>query len=205
VQIIDAPIAEVAAWEMAKKSRDNMKEHAAFGGLDKDLKKINNHKNIYHVVFDVSIPRFVPRQWVQAVVWMWSEDKQELTVVYDDTKHDTFPELKEYLRASSTTMYKYKQEAGVGEIPQTKVTYTQQVDLGGSIPKWVQNGLGVRTLMYVAMQASNSTLRQRPPLTRRSLQVFEHHAQALRQELGDRRGEQPAPGDHDSEPRRAVY
>jgi hypothetical protein len=46
-------------------------------------------------------------------------------------------------------MCTYKQEAEVGEIPQTKVTYTVQVDLGGVIPKWVQNRQGVGQLMYV--------------------------------------------------------
>jgi hypothetical protein len=29
------------------------------------------------------------------------------------------------------------------------VTWTQQVDLGGAIPKWVVNRQGVSTLMYV--------------------------------------------------------
>ena len=52
-------------------------------------------------------------------------------------------------------MVKYKQEAEVGKIPQTKVTYTQQVDLGGRIPKWAQNRQGVSTLMYVIEHVSS--------------------------------------------------
>jgi hypothetical protein len=138
----------VAAWELAKMSRENMKEHVAFGGLDRDLVKINDHQNIYHVVYDVSIPRFLPRQWVSKVIWKWAADKKELTVAYDDIKHDAFAERKEYLRSSSTVLCKYKQEAAVGGIPQTKVTYTVQVDLGGAIPKRVLNRQGVGQLMY---------------------------------------------------------
>ena len=130
-------------------SRENLKGHVAFGGLDRDLLEINHHQNIYHVVYDLSIPRFLPRQWVARIVWKWEEDKKELTVVYDDVKHDAFAEREEYLSASSTAMCTYKQEAEVGEIPQTKVTYTVQVDLGGAIPKWVQNRQGVGQLMYV--------------------------------------------------------
>ena len=149
LQIVDAPIVEVAAWEMAKMSRENQKEHVAFGSLDRDLVRINDHQNIYHVVNDLSIPKFLPRQFVSMVVWKWDEDKQELTVVADSVEHTDFPERKEYLRASSTSICTYKQEADVGEIPQTKVTWTQQMDLGGAIPKWVQNRQGVGQLMYV--------------------------------------------------------
>ncbi|GMI27707.1 hypothetical protein TeGR_g14394, partial [Tetraparma gracilis] len=148
--IVDAPIAQVAAWELANMSRESQKEHVEFGGLDRNLKKINDHQDIFHVVYDLSIPKFLPRQFVSMVVWKWDDDKQELTVVYDDVKHTKFPECKEYLRASVTSTCKYKQEADVGGIPQTKVTYTVQVDLGGRIPKWVQNRQGVGTLMYLS-------------------------------------------------------
>jgi len=148
-QIVDAPIAQVAAWELAKMSRENLKEHVAFGGLDRNLKKINHHQNIYHVVYDLSIPTFLPRQFVSRIVWKWDEDKKELTVALDTIEYNAFPKRKEYQRASTTTLVKYKQEADVGKIPQTKVTYTQQVDVGGNIPKWAQNRQGVGQLMYV--------------------------------------------------------
>ncbi|GMI30122.1 hypothetical protein TeGR_g9758 [Tetraparma gracilis] len=148
--IVDAPIAEVAAWEMAKMSRENQKEHVAFGGLDRNLKKINDHQNIYHVVYDLSIPTFLPRQWVTMVVWKWAAGKEELTVVADSVEHDAFSERKEYLRASGADMFKYKQEVDMGEIPQTKVTWTLQMDLGGRIPKWVQDRQVVDFLMYLS-------------------------------------------------------
>ncbi|GMI53113.1 hypothetical protein TeGR_g14713 [Tetraparma gracilis] len=90
--IVDAPITEVAAWELAKMSRENRKEHVTFGGLDRNLKKINDHQNIYHVVYDLSIPTFLPRQFVSRVVWKWDEDKKELKAYYDDVTHEAFPE-----------------------------------------------------------------------------------------------------------------
>jgi hypothetical protein len=186
---------------MAQMSRENMKGHVAFGGLDRDLQKINDHQNIFHVVYDLSIPTFLPRQFVSRIVWKWAGDKKELTVVADSVKNTDFPERKEYLRASATGMYQYKQEAEVGELPQTKVTFTQQVDLGGVIPKWAQNRQGVGTLMYVLERASYFCT----PLIRRSRQVFEHDAEALRQGPGDRRGKRLAPGGRDPEPRRAVH
>ena len=151
LQIVDAPISEVAAWEMAKMSRENMQGHVAFGGLDRDLVKNNDHQNIFHAVFDLSIPRFLPRQWVTMTIWKWAEDKQELTVAGEDIEDVRFPERKEYLRASGSALYKYKRMADVEGQEQTKVTWTQQVDLGGAIPKWVQNRQGVGQLMYVRM------------------------------------------------------
>jgi hypothetical protein len=139
---------------MAKMSRESQKEHVASGGLDRDLVEINDHQDIYHIVFDLSIPGFLPRQFVSRVIWKWAADKKELTVVADSVGHTDFPVRKEYLRASTTVMVKYKLEAKVGEIPQTKVTWTQQVDLGGKIPKWAQNRQGVGQLMYVIATTS---------------------------------------------------
>jgi hypothetical protein len=145
---------------MAKMSRENQKEHVAFGGLERDLVKVNDHQNIYNVVFDLAIPRFLPRQWVNKLIWKWDEGKQELMVAGEGVQHDGFPERKEYLRASGSALYKYTREAEVGEIPQTKVTWIQQVDLGGAIPKWVQNRQGVEQLMYVRALAKQRSERK---------------------------------------------
>jgi hypothetical protein len=140
-----------------------MKRHVARGGLDREIVRINDHQNILHIVFDLSIPGFLPRQWVMRNVWKWAADKKELMLVSDDAVHNDFQERKEYLRASSTVVVKYKQEAFVGETPQTKVTWTQQVDIGGRIPKWAQNRQGVGQLMYVFEFAPFTS--HTPPLT----------------------------------------
>jgi hypothetical protein len=126
-----------------------MMEHVAYGGLDRELKKINDHQNIYHVVYDLSIPTFHPREWVMKVIWKNAGNGRDLTVVYESVVHAAFPEREEYLRASGMSTCMYKQEKAAGEVPQTKVTWTQQLNLGGAIPKWAQNRQGVGTLMYV--------------------------------------------------------
>jgi hypothetical protein len=138
-----------------------MKEHAAFGGLDREVKKINDHAEIFHVVYDLSIPRFLPREFLTKFLWKWSRDKQELTVAAEPVVHEDFREQDGYLRASSTALVKYEKQDDVGGVPQTKVTWTVQLDLGGRIPKWVQNRQGVSTLMYV-MHVPTSPA---PPLT----------------------------------------
>jgi hypothetical protein len=154
----------VAAWDLARMSRESMKGHVAFGGLDRDLVKINDHRDVFHVVYDLSIPGFLPRQFVSMVVWKWDDDKQNLTTVVDDVENAAFSGRKENLRASSTAMMKFKQVAEVGQILQTRVTWTQQLDLGGVIPKWVQNLQGVTTLMYVRLQILPPHAPSNPPL-----------------------------------------
>jgi hypothetical protein len=140
----------VAAWELAKMSRENRKGHVAFGGLDRNLVRVNDHHDIYHVVIDLSIPRFLPRQFVSRIVWKWAPGKKELTVALDGVEHGTFPKRADrHVRGSSTALFKYVRENAEGEIPQTKVTWTQQVDLGGKIPKWATNRQSVAGLMYV--------------------------------------------------------
>ena len=47
--VLDASMEEASAWEMAKMSRENMKEHAAYGGLERSLLAQNQHKNTYQV------------------------------------------------------------------------------------------------------------------------------------------------------------
>jgi hypothetical protein len=132
---------------MAKMSRASVKEHETNGGLECALQKINDHQSIFQLELDLSIPGFLPREWVLKVVWKWGDGRRELTAAYDDTTQEAFPERKGFLRGRSTAMFKFKQEAAVGGVPQTKVTYTVQADVGGAIPKWVQNMQGVSELM----------------------------------------------------------
>ena len=132
-------------------SRESMKGHVAFGGLDRDLVKINDHHDVFHVVYDLSIPGFLPRQFVDTVIWKWSSDKSKLSTVVDDVESVAFSGRKEYLRASNKGFTTYKQGAFAGEIHQTEVTWIVQLELGGAIPKWVQNRQGVSTLKYVRL------------------------------------------------------
>ena len=59
------------------------------------------------------------------------------------------------MRASATTFLKYEQLPDVRCIPQTRVTYVQQIDLKGFIPALVMNSKTVQTLEYL------STMRQK--------------------------------------------
>jgi hypothetical protein len=149
VTVVDATVEECSVWEMAKTSRDNWKDHAADSGLERHLIKSNEHHNAYHVVYDLGIPGFRPREWVTSQIWKW-ESPSTLEVFSDSISHVDFPLRDEYVRATSTVLYKYDKLAEVGGTPQTRVTLIQRVDLRGNIPKRaVGEGAVVNQMMYL--------------------------------------------------------
>jgi hypothetical protein len=210
-QIIDASIAQCAAFEVSKMSRENVRA-GILGNVERSFSKINNHQNIFQTVTDFNIPRLIPRELLLRIVWRWEDGRSELVSVLDDVTLDNCPEREEYLRMTCSSKMEYKRMENVGGFPQTRVTMTSQTDVGGVIPKWVQTRQGVGVLMYVRGRASeasekkmqrrdnvlhHASRRLRFSLTITLLQVFKQDAQAVRQELGDRRGEPAAPGDND--------
>ena len=61
-------------------------------------------------------------------------------MVYDtEVEHADFPPNPAYVQAKATEYYEYEKLAPVGGCPQTRVTWTQQVDLGGLISKALVN------------------------------------------------------------------
>ena len=61
--IVDAPLAEVAAWEFLKMSRAGIKSHKAKGGIEKWTRKISGHSQYYVQSRDLKIPGFTVREW----------------------------------------------------------------------------------------------------------------------------------------------
>ena len=153
--VIDAAIEEIAPWEMSQMSRENMKEHHNFGGLERDLLKVNEHRSIYRVVYDLGIPGVRPREWCQSQVWSWA-DENNLEVCYADVDDPRFPIDNKYSRASSCLLWRYETLSPICGIPQTRLTYTQEVSLGGKIPRWV---LAMQKKQRVSMLSYLSTCR----------------------------------------------
>jgi len=149
---VDAPLEECAAWEMAKMSRENRKQHLAFGGLERCLNPENGHHNVYHMVYDLGIRGFQPREFLLTQIWKLQEDR--LVVGYKSLEHADFPLRPQYVRATSRAMWVYETVQQAGNTPQTRVTYSCQIDLGGVIPKLFVNRGAVSQLAYL------STMRQ---------------------------------------------
>ena len=151
VTIVDASIEDCAAWELARVSRERMKDHYKWGGLGKSLLKLNNHSDLFYNVIDFGVKTLAPREWVSKVVWKMV-DKDTMLVCYEDVEDDRFPPSagKGYVRASSGAFWKYELLPEVRGIPQTRVTYCQQIDLKGFIAALVMNSRSVQTLEYLS-------------------------------------------------------
>jgi len=81
---IDSSVEECAAWEMLKNSRKNTKGST---NLVRTLVHDNGHSAVFHLVKDLRIPGFAPREWVLRLLWkklaadmvavcFWSIDEQ---------------------------------------------------------------------------------------------------------------------------------
>ena len=142
---IDSSIEDCAAWEVAKMCRETIKEA---GSLERSFTRVNNRYIIFHVVYDLKIPGFRPRDFVSSVVWRQQGDK--LVVVYDDVEHTDFLPNPSFVRATTKVSWAYEKLRPVGGVPQTRVAFTQQISLGGVIPTFVANGQAVNQLMYLS-------------------------------------------------------
>ena len=78
---------------------------------------------------------------------------KQTTLLVADIKVNRFPPGagKGYIRASQGAFWKYERLPEIRGIPQTRVTYTQQVDLKGFIPSFVMNSKIVGTLGYLSI------------------------------------------------------
>jgi len=151
--IIDASVEECAAWEMSKMSRENKKVQHADGALESALHFENGHHNIYHLVSDLGIPGFLPREFLLSQIWMLQEDR--LVVGYRSLELVAFPLRPQYVRGTSLALWEYEELQQAGNMPQTRATYWCQVDIKGRIPKFVVNGQAANQLAYL------STMRKR--------------------------------------------
>jgi len=148
---VDASIEECAAWEMAVMSRERVRVAGSSRAFERSLTRINDHNGVFHVVMDFEIPGLKPREFIQPIIWKWGKWGDTLAVVYDTfTEHADFAPNPTYVQAKTMGYYEYEKLRPAEGFPQTRVTWTQQVDLRGFIPKLVVNGKAVNQLMHLS-------------------------------------------------------
>jgi len=126
---VDSTIEESLAWEIVL-SRETMKEKS--GVVKRHRTKHNSHCCLYCVYYDIGLPGFHQREFVNLQLWARRGDK--LIGIYCHTESVEFPVNSTYVRGLATELSVYEKLKPVGGIPQTRVTLTTQVDLGGIIP-----------------------------------------------------------------------
>ena len=91
VTVVDASVEECCSWDCLKTSREVLKEHVAFGGLERDVLTINDHHTILRVCYAFGIYGFLPRDFVNQASWFREEAGTFAEVFYSPTTHDNFP------------------------------------------------------------------------------------------------------------------
>jgi hypothetical protein len=128
---IDADVYQCAAFDLTRMSRNALKEHYKSGGLERSLTKINEHDYVYVFGRDYHIPGAQPRDFVMRVIWKRVNESTLVIASESFVDLENHPSRDGVVRASTTVLTELKMLDAVGEVPQTRLTYTQQVNLGG--------------------------------------------------------------------------
>jgi hypothetical protein len=163
--VLDEDICTCAAWDVHIEARQKVKAFFADGGVERAMTVHNSHFIAGQLLMDFNIPTFNPREFVSRCVWRW-ESETVLLVATESCLMGQYPIRAGIVRASVVALEKFEQLDPLGEIPQTRVTWTQQPDMGGLIPSQAVRGAAVGQMMYVHS-------------TRRSLSVPPPHSHPL--------------------------
>jgi hypothetical protein len=147
--VVDASIEECAAWNMSNLSREHTKRYRERNGINRSLTDTNQHCSIYHLVVDLQISGLQLREWVTRRVWKWDGDSKDRLEIFVENFEDSvnYPVNPKHVRAKAFAHFSYEKLEPIGEIPQTRVTYVQALDMGGIIPKRVASKGAVSQLM----------------------------------------------------------
>lgn len=91
-----------------------------------------------------------PREFCLENLWRWEDDekKDRLFVVQHSCEMPEYPVGRNgYVRGKVTALFMYEKLPPVHGFPQTKMTYTVEVDLGGLLPRWAAATGAVDELM----------------------------------------------------------
>ena len=141
---IDSSIEECAASEMDKMSRKSTKGST---NLERSFVYDNGHCAVFRFAKALHIPGFAPREWVLRMLWKNSADT--VVVCYESIIAQNEANSK-YVRASSSVYNEYTRLEPLGGVPQTRVTWTQRFEMGGSISRKIVNALMPKYLVHLS-------------------------------------------------------
>jgi len=141
---IDSAVEECAAWDFLKMSRASLKRRSGESSFVKE----NDHSGVFYFCRDFHIPGGKLRDGVQRLVFKWMS-ASILEIHSGRVDHGQFPIRDGVVRTTNAVVYKYERLEPVGRVPQTRVTFLQQADMGGLLPKFVVNQLAPKQLLHV--------------------------------------------------------
>jgi len=186
---VDVSIEECAAWEMAVMNRERVKVAGSLRASERSLTRINDHHGVFRFVVDFEVPGLKPREMIQSLIWKWGKWGDKLVVVYDTLENNkNFTPNPAYVLANATGFYEYEKLKPLEGFPQTRVTWTQQVDLKGFVPKFVVNGQAVNQLMHLS--AMRRRFDKSPEIDKEAREgnvaMIEDHSDSARRAMGER-------------------
>ena len=151
--VVDASTEDCFTYELLKNSRANLRETGSKHYLERDFVKVNSHKYIYHAVSDIFRGFLTPREFLCEALLKRIAPKTFVTVYSPIDSYDGVCEeagRSRYVRGSASAVWKYEELPPIADIPQTKVTWTQKLDIGGSVPRWIVDKGVVNELMHIS-------------------------------------------------------
>jgi len=143
---LDVSIEECASWEVMGMSREQTR---VSGNPERSQTSYNAHSALYRDIYDLGVPGCLPREAVLRLVWK-KQGLNSFRVAYESTEVSEFPHDPNFVRMVVAIDYLYEKLPDVSGVAQTRVTYTTQADVGGSVPKFVVNREAVDQLMYLS-------------------------------------------------------
>lgn len=122
----------------------NRPSSARLKELDRQLVEVNPHHYLWYVAVEISLPSqpalLNPREGAQRILWKWLNEKT-LVVVHSplETDNEHFPPVPGRVRMTGRTVSYYERLDPIGKTPQTLVTRTIQLDLGGNLGSIARN------------------------------------------------------------------
>ncbi|GMI45735.1 hypothetical protein TrCOL_g13458, partial [Triparma columacea] len=147
--VVDASIEECTAHQYYLDSRMLRNTARERGIVDFMVEKVNDHTLYYFSTRNLGVPGLSKRQWRSKITWK-RVDNGKIVMVVADTLGllDKSPIL--HVLGSGNTIWIFEALPSVRGMPQTAVTFTGKVNLGGAVPTFIMNMLASRFLSQVS-------------------------------------------------------
>jgi hypothetical protein len=149
--VVDASVEECAAYEFYFGSREFRKTSKERGITEYHVKNGNDHTFYYITTRELGLPGFAPRDGRSKVTWFKQHDDKIIIDVADtDQIQVDFPTKDGNVLGKAHTVWVFEPLHTVGDVPQTSVTFTTKVDLGGVFYSSIMNKIAPRFLAQVS-------------------------------------------------------
>ncbi|GMI47646.1 hypothetical protein TrCOL_g5426 [Triparma columacea] len=150
--VVDASVEECAANEITSlNSRNEMKKAKMNGITTMKVVNVNPHTFYYITTRKLGIPGFVPRDGRSKVTWFKQHDGKAI-IYFTDTEDlkEEFPVKTGNVTVKGHSVWVFEPLDPVGGVPQTSVTFTTKVDLGGVVFSSIVNKIAPSFLAQVS-------------------------------------------------------